>query len=99
MLYEIINPSDPYTIDCPDLAIATVACVLLGAGQYAFVPQDGTTTDEEVKLGDRGVPMFLFGGEDAFATKHFGMTMQGLLRDVRNAPERRLALATALDSV
>lgn len=87
MLYEIVNPSDSYTIDCPDLAIATIACCLLGGGQYGFVPSDGGVE----------VPLFLFGGVEAFCAEHFKqpfeMVREGVLRD------RAAALAEAFDSV
>ena len=33
--YDLINPSDPYTLTAPSLAIAACAASLLGAGGYA----------------------------------------------------------------
>ena len=34
MLLNLINPSDPYTLEADDFEIAAVAVCLLGAGKY-----------------------------------------------------------------
>jgi len=86
MLYKIINPSDPYTIECPDLEIATIACTLLGGRQYAFEPIGNGIV----------VPPFLFGGINKFCERNFACGFDAL-RD-RVLTERALDLATALDS-
>ncbi len=88
MLYNIVNPSDGYTIDCPDLEIATIACCLLGRGQYAFEP-----------LEDSGVsvPLFLFGGVEAFCAEHFKQPFETVREWVM--AHRTEDLAAALDSV
>lgn len=88
MLYEIVNPSDRYTIECEDLQIATVACCLLGGGQYAFRP---------LEAGGEEVPMFLFGGVEPFCRQHFKNDFADVLASVKAS--RREALAAALDSV
>ncbi len=88
MLYQIINPSDSYTIDCPDLEIATVACCMLGGGQYGFEPLDD---------GAVAVPMFLFGGVQDFCEKHFKQAFDDVR--ARVTTHRVAALADALDSV
>lgn len=89
MLFEIIQPSDPYTISCPDLEIAFTACVLLGAGQYVF---------HALEDGGVDVPFFLFDGEaDRFCQTHFGTEAPLVLRHVRT--DRRADLIAALDSV
>jgi hypothetical protein len=41
-LYEIINPSDPYTFRAPDIKIAALVVILLGRGAYGAVTKDGT---------------------------------------------------------
>jgi len=64
--FEIINPSDPYTIQAVDMEIAAVVCVTLGSGQLAF---------DEIG-GDREVPIFLFGGHDEWFQKNFGGTYE-----------------------
>lgn len=69
MLYKIINMSDPYTIEANSLDVAVIACVLLGAGQYAFEPlEDGGTK----------IPMFAFGGVDEWCKEQFGKSLQEL---------------------
>lgn len=87
MLFEIINPSDAYTIEAPDMEIAACACIVLGRGHYAF---------EEIG-GDAEVPMFLFGGHDAWFKQQFGGTLDETLDRVMK--ERREDLAACLDSV
>lgn len=66
MLFNIINPSDPYTMRAVELEVAAVAVCVLGEGKYAL---------EEIS-GDRSgqVPFFLTGGHDAWFTKQFGRT-------------------------
>jgi hypothetical protein len=91
MLYEIINPSDAYTIEAPDLEIATVACVALGNGQYAFTPI--TNDPDERKLE---VPLFLFGDHDEFCKQHFDTDLDGVVSRVLDT--RRTELADCLDS-
>ena len=87
MIYEIINPSDKYTIEAADLKIAAVASVLLGRGQYGLEPlEDG---------GER-VPIFLFGGSDEWFTKHFHADLQTTLDDIMT--HRADELADCFDS-
>lgn len=61
MKYEIINPSDPYTIEHSDILALAAACVLLGRGQYGLQP-----------IGHDGerVPMFMFGGFEKWWNEH-----------------------------
>ena len=54
MLFNIVNPSDPYTIEAPSLDVAAVASILLGQGRYPFDSLDG----------GENVPLFMFGGAD-----------------------------------
>jgi hypothetical protein len=61
MKYEIINPSDPYTIEHSDFLALAAACVLLGNGQYGLSPIDHD--------GEK-VPLFIFGGFDQWWSKH-----------------------------
>jgi len=51
VIYEIVNPSDHYTIACEDERIACAATLLLGDGKY------GLSVD-----GASVMPVFLFGG-------------------------------------
>lgn len=88
MLYTIVNPSDGYTIDCADLEIAAIACLLLGEGQYGLTAVEQDAED---------VPIMLFGDPDNWFLQHFNQTMPDVMRHVREA--RTAELATALDSV
>jgi hypothetical protein len=93
MLYEIINPSDPYTIEVEDFDVAAVACVMLGRGTYGFVPIDATGAERNAP----SVPIFFFGSVGDWFHVTFGVSLSGLLDRV--LAEKREALATALESV
>ena len=54
MLFNIVNPSDPYTIEASSLDVAVMASVLLGQGNYQFTSLDG----------GQDIPFFAFGGGD-----------------------------------
>lgn len=88
MLFNIINPSDPYTMRAVDLEIAAVAVCMIGSGEYAL---------EEIG-GDRSghVPMFLFGGLDEWFTKQFGRGFNATVEVVvsKRADELIKALAS-----
>lgn len=88
MLYRIVNPSDSYTIECQDLEVATIACCLLGGGQYGFEP---------LEAGAPEVPLFLFGGVADFCRQHFSAEFEDVMQRVKE--QRTDALADALDSV
>lgn len=87
MVYEIVNPSDPYTLEAGDLKIAAIACVLLGQGQYALRTLEGETV----------VPLFLFGGANVWFMEKFGTSLQEVYDSIMdNSPA---ALAACLESV
>ncbi len=89
MKFDIVNPSDPYTMAAPDLEVAAVAVCLLGDGKY---PLTG--------LGDaagQDVPPFLFVGPNAWFNEKFGADYVDTANRV--IVERSEELATALDSV
>ena len=86
MLYEIINPSDPYTIEADSLDVALAACLFLGDGQYAFEP----LTD-----GPR-IPLFLFGGVETWCQGHFNQSLEATLNHVLK--EKCTELADCMDS-
>ena len=89
MRFEIINPSDPYTMEADDLEVAAVAVCLLGNGKYGLSRIGG----------DRGteVPPFLFGGHDEWFTDKFGADFERTAERVLN--QRGDALARAFESV
>jgi len=89
MHFNLINPSDPYTVQAPDLEIAAIVCALLGEGKYSL---------EQIS-GDRSamVPFFLFGGHDEWFTKQFGRDFKATLNHVATA--RRGELIKSLTSV
>lgn len=89
MLFNILNPSDPYTMRAVDLEIAAVAICLLGEGKYGL---------EEIG-GDRSgqVPMFLKDGHDEWFTKQFGRDFSATVNHV--VETRYEELVKALHSV
>lgn len=89
MKFEIINPSDPYTMEAPDLQVAAVAVSFLGDGKY---PLSGIGEDK-----GQDVPPFIFGGHDEWFTSQFDMDFKSSADHVMQ--ERGEELATALDSV
>lgn len=89
MRFEIINPSDPYTIDAEDLEIGALACCLLGDGKYGLRGM-GESNNQDV-------PIFLLGGHDEWFTSKFGRNFEASL--VHALEKRNEALAKSLDSV
>ena len=62
MIYEIINPSDPYTLYADDFKVAAASVLLLGQGAYSI----------ENEKGDEEMPIFLSGGADEWIEEKFG---------------------------
>lgn len=83
MLFEIINPSDKYTIEAPDLEIAALAVCVPGEGKYALQGIDNLNE----------VPIFLFGGHDEWFKRNFGCSFTDSLERSDKAK-----LADCLDS-
>jgi hypothetical protein len=54
MLYEIINPSDAYTLETDDFASACLAIIYLGEGMYGLTSEDRS----------KDMPPFVFAKED-----------------------------------
>ena len=50
-LYEVINPSDPVTVEAPSDLVAGLAGILLGRGAYGMAGEDG----------ELALPLMLFG--------------------------------------
>ncbi len=89
MKFNIINPSDPYTMEAPDLEVAAVAVSFLGNGAY---PLDGIG-----ESAGQNVPPFLIGGHDEWFIEKFGKNFEGIADDMMNS--RSEELAAAFDSV
>lgn len=83
MIFEIINPSDHYTLESDSHEAACLACCLLGHGRYAL---RGVDTELEC-------PLFIFGGHDEWFKGTFGADFEACLE--RNKP----AIADAMESV
>lgn len=60
--YEIINPSDPYTLEWENFKIACVSVMLVGNGKYALEP---------LTKGGRKMPPFIFGGAKEWFKEEF----------------------------
>jgi hypothetical protein len=89
--FEIINPSDAYTMEAVDLQVAAVACCFLGDGRY------GLDALDEDRNKDGGMPIFLLGGHDEWFASKFGLTFEAC---AENAMKHRADdMANALDSV
>lgn len=75
MLYEIINPSDPYVFETNDEAAAICACVLLGTGKYGLRREDGSTA----------CPILIFGDAVEELGKLLGMSLEQALAEKQEA--------------
>jgi hypothetical protein len=60
VIFEIINPSDQYTLKHDDFAVCCAACLLLGHGKYALTQLDAAADAAPLEL-----PLFLFDGDAA----------------------------------
>jgi hypothetical protein len=87
ILYKIVNPSDPYTIEAPSLDVAAMSAILLGQGSYKFESLDG----------GEDVPMFSYGGGDKWCQEHF---KEDLMEMSNRVMDTKLSeVADCLDSV
>ena len=87
MLYEIVNPSDPYTIEAESLDVAFVACIFLGGGQYGL---------REIQNGRTAIPLFIFGGCEEWCKGEFKESFKAIVDRVTT--EKSSELAACLDS-
>lgn len=88
VLYEIVNPSDAYTMRSDNPAAAAAACLLLGGGSYGLTAIDPPDAE--------GVPVMLFWDEarlNAWWADRFGGDIGAFIS------ERRADIAEALESV
>lgn len=84
MIYEIINPSDPYTMVADDFKVAAAAVLLLGRGKL------GLSCEEDHK---QHVPVMLFGGAEEWLKEHDLEDLGGFIE------AHRAEVAEALESV
>jgi hypothetical protein len=91
MIFEFINPSDPYHFEAPDLEIAAMVTFILGEGKGAAHQVE---CDEEKRLE---VPIFLFGGLDKWVQDKFGKSVEDFITYVKK--DRQQELITSLESV
>lgn len=84
MKYEIVNPSDPYTMEAEDIRVAAIVAVWLGSGQYSL---------KALEDGAEGVPFFMFGGFEQWWDARCSLTTDAFSE--ARGPE----LIAALDSV
>ncbi len=91
-IYEIINPSDPYTIE-GHFETVCVAVLLLGHGAYGLQIVEGWPG---WKLGDRAteMPAMVFGIDTDWVDNQFDTTLEEVLRRA----DRR-AMADCLDTI
>jgi len=87
--YEIVNPSDPYTIKGEPLVVCAMV-LLIGQGQYMLRPADDETEDPEF-------PAFMLGGDPGeWFREKFGVES---LAEWLDADENLEAAAECLESV
>lgn len=87
MLFEVVNPSDPYTIEASSLDVAAIVSLMLGHGKFELRSLDG---------GDN-VPFFAFGGVDEWAQYMFKESMMELSNRVMDT--KLAEVADSLDSI
>lgn len=84
MIYEIINPSDAYTLDTDNLAAACIVTLTLGNGAYGLTDKDGELV----------LPIFIGSDPEKWLIEKFGKGFTELLNDIPPS-----ALADVFDSV
>jgi hypothetical protein len=84
MIYEIINPSDAYTMVAESFHVAAAAVLLLGQGKL------GLSCEEDP---EQHVPVMLFGGAEEWLKKHGLEDLSGFIESHKGE------VATALESV
>lgn len=82
-LFELINPSDPYTFEAPDLAVAGALVCILGEGMYGAEP---------LHEADGSVPMFPIDGHEEWF-EALGASFEDTIRG------RKAEIAEAMDSL
>lgn len=68
-LYELINPSDPFTFEAPDILVAGVAVALLSTG-FGARCIDGSSDDQTPVLFGWSEWLASYGVDDAWVESH-----------------------------
>lgn len=84
MIFEIINPSDKYTIEADDFKVACIAGLVIGDGQVGLEQVDG----------DLEMPIFIFGGVEEWFQEQFDTALTDLFKSID-----MLELADCMDSI
>ncbi len=92
LLFEIVNPSDPYTMQADSFAAALLAVALIGEGKYGLRPIDNDTLPvvPPVIFGDWSCDVYAAAGAKGISE---------LTKRANDEPEFNEAVASALDSV
>ena len=88
ILYEISNPSDPYTIAPESFLPGAIGVLLVGNGAYGMKPIDAGADTESL-------PIFILGGAREWVKEKTGSDLDDWLR----VPANARAVADALDTV
>lgn len=83
VIYEIVNPSDPYTMKSDNELAARLACLFLGEGAY------GLRNENDLSVGE----IFLFGASKEGLDRTFGGDFDKAVED------NRADIVSALESV
>lgn len=87
MIFEIINPSDSYTMESDEWPVAVYAGLILGEGTYGLEGLDN----------DNNLPVFLFGGYNEWIKEEFGSDFKPWVQEMFD--NKKIAIADCLDSV
>lgn len=86
MIFEVINPSDKYTIETDSWDVACLACLILGKGQYAL---------EEIG-GKYYMPFFIMGGLEEWIEDEFDVD---LMQFMKNTKKKQAEIIDCLNSI
>ena len=89
--YKIVGAPDPYHFRAPNNAVATVAMLYLGEGQYGH---------QNLKNSEDNLPMFRIAGSiNDWCERVHGMNAQALINKVSTHTDSVTALYQALESI
>jgi hypothetical protein len=100
MIYNIINPSDPYTMEADDEVVACAAGLILGEGRYALRRADDEQQVLPIFIGGGGIDWFVEKAGCSFADflNAKGGEIGKALKSVRiGSPEARIHVQSVED--